>query len=103
MPEQTEHEVDVDGCTFEGPLGNVFTLKRTLVTPLSVLRVTPHINLDGTSHNPVVDIYWNQETKQLDAKYDGPVSGAVKTLMDQFAKSFTEYLIGMGIAIKPQE
>lgn len=67
---------------------------------VSFIRISPTILVDG-EHRPVVDIYWNFDTKQIDAKYEGPVSDAVKTLMDQFAEEFAQYIINMGIAIKP--
>jgi hypothetical protein len=62
----------------------------------SIFRICPNIRETETSEPfcPIVDIYWNQETKELDVKYDGPISGAVKTLMNQFAETFTSFIRG---------
>jgi hypothetical protein len=72
-----------------------FRIKNSNSSP-SVFRICPTIREAETSEPfcPIVDIYWNQETKELDVKYDGPISGAVKTLMNQFAEMFTNHIKG---------
>jgi hypothetical protein len=67
-----------------------FTLKHTM--PKSLILIAPVIrDLDGTEHRPKVDIFWNEDIKQIDVKYTGGVSDAAKLLCDQFAAQMWEF------------
>ena len=57
---------------------------------ISFIRISPTIDLDG-EYKPVLDIYWNKETKQVDYRYEGPVSDALNILMNQFAERLFQY------------
>ena len=53
---------------------------------MSLIRVSPTIeSKSGEIQKPVVDLYWDNETKQIEVSYKGPVSDAAKLFMDEFA------------------
>jgi len=70
-----------------------FKITNYTPTRFSLLLIRPNIHDGDITHTPEIDIFWNFDTKQVDVKYDGPISDAVKTLMDQFAESFGKFLI----------
>jgi len=61
----------------------------------SLIRVSPTIRneVTGEEYRPVVDLFWNDDTKQVDVTYEGPVSDAAKVFVNQFGAHLSTYII----------
>ena len=61
----------------------------------SFLRISPRVELDGKTHLPVVDIFWNTETEQVDVSFEGSVSDAAKSFMLVLGETMMDHFIAI--------